>query len=83
MFVSSAFFDARSNGQLHGQQTEERGELDDRVERDRRRVFEWVADRIADHGGIVQRRALLLEFDFDDLFRVVPRAAGVGRAGVN
>ena len=37
-----------------------------------------IADGVADDGGGVQRRALLLQLDLDDLLRVVPGAAGVG-----
>jgi hypothetical protein len=57
---------------------EERGELDDRVQRDRRGVLEGVADGVADDGGRVQVGALLLQLDLDDLLGVVPGAAGVG-----
>ena len=53
-------------------------ELDDRVHRHRRGVLERIADRVADDGRGVQRRALLLQLDLDDLLGVVPRAAGVG-----
>ena len=35
-------------------------------------------DRVADDRRRVQRRALRLQLDLDDLLRVVPRAAGVG-----
>ena len=35
-------------------------------------------DGVADHGGGVQGRALLLELHLDDLLGVVPGAAGVG-----
>src|SRR5260370_17766892 len=66
------------HGKLDGQQAEERGELDDRVERDGRRILKRIADRVADYRGVMQRRALLLQFDFHDFLRVVPGAAGVG-----
>ena len=66
------------DGQLDGQQAEQRGELDDRVQRDRGGVLERVAHRIANDRGVVQRRAFLLQLDFDDLLGVVPGAAGVG-----
>jgi hypothetical protein len=43
-------------GQLDGQEAEEGRELDDGVERHRRRVLERIADGVADDGGVVQRR---------------------------
>src|SRR4029078_13353791 len=64
--------------ELDGEQSEQRRELDDRVERDRRRVLEWIANRVADDSRRVQRRAFLLQLDFDHLLRLIPRAAGVG-----
>ena len=67
-----------SIAELDGEQAEQGGELDDRVHRHRRGVLERVADGVADHGGGVQRRALLLEVDLDHLLGVVPGAAGVG-----
>ena len=66
------------HGQLDGQQAEERRELDHRIERDGGRVLEGIADGVANDRGVVQRRAFLLQFDFDDFLGVVPRAAGVG-----
>ena len=66
------------NRQFHRQQSEQRGELDDRVQRHRRRVLERIAHRIADHRRIMQRRALLLQFRLHDLLRVIPRAARIG-----
>ena len=69
---------AQGYGQFDREQSEEGRELDDRVHGHRRGVLERVAHGIADHGGVVQRRALLLQIDFDDLLRVVPCAAGVG-----
>ena len=64
-------------GELHGEQTEERGELDDGVHRHAGRVLEWVADGVAHDGRVVEGGALLLELDLDDLLRVVPGSAGV------
>jgi hypothetical protein len=64
--------------ELDGEQAEQRGELDDRVHGHRGGVLEGVADGVADDGGRVQRGALLLELDLDDLLGVVPGAAGVG-----
>src|SRR5207302_2256070 len=43
-----------------------------------RSVLERIAYCIADNCGIVQRRALLLHLNFDDLLRIVPRATGIG-----
>jgi len=37
-----------------------------------------IANRVADDRGVVQRRAFLFEFHFDDLLSVIPRGAGVG-----
>ena len=69
-------------GQLHGEfdgeEAEERRELDDRVEGDGGGVLEGIADGVADDCGVVERRAFLLQFDFDDFLGVVPGAAGVG-----
>src|ERR1700728_3584767 len=64
--------------QLDCQQTEEGGELDDRVQSNRRSVLEGVADGVADYGGVVQWSSLLLHFNFDDLLSIVPGSAGVG-----
>jgi hypothetical protein len=66
------------DGQFDRQQSEQRGEFDDRVHGHRRRVLERIAHRVADHRGVVQRRAFLFQFGFDDLLGVVPRGAGVG-----
>ena len=74
----AAGFRGELHRQLHGQQAEQRGELDDRVEGHRRGVLEGIADRVADDRGVVQRRALLLQLDLDDLLGVVPSGAGVG-----
>src|SRR5512146_3050398 len=64
--------------QLDGEQSEERRELDDRIERDRRRILERVTNGVADDRRRVERRAFLLQLHLDDLLGVVPRAAGVG-----
>jgi predicted transposase YdaD len=69
---------AHLHRELDGEQAEERGELDDRVHGDRRRVLEGIADGVADDARRVERGALLLELDLDELLRVVPSAAGVG-----
>ena len=74
----AAGFGGQLDRQLHRQQAEQRGELDDRIQRHRRSVLERIADRVADDGGVVQRRPFLLQFDFDDFLGVVPGAAGVG-----
>src|SRR5450432_1828231 len=68
----------QAHGQLHGEQAEERRELDDRVHGDRRRVLEGIAHGVAHDARGVQRRALLLEVDLDELLGVVPGAARVG-----
>src|SRR5262245_50252953 len=64
--------------QLDSEKPEQRRELDYWIHCDRRRVLERISDRIADHSRVVQRRAFVLQLDFDNLLRVVPRAAGVG-----
>ena len=60
------------DSQLHGQESEQSGELDDRVQGYRRGVFERVAYSVANHRGCVQFGALLLQFDFDDFLGIVP-----------
>ena len=65
----------KRNAEFHGQQSEQRRELDDRVQRHRRRIFERIAYRVAHDSRVVQRRAFLLELRLDNLLRVVPRAA--------
>src|SRR5437762_775911 len=44
----------------------------------RGRVFERIANGIANDRGSMQWRALLLEIDFDQLLGVVPGTAGIG-----
>ena len=66
------------HGKFDGQQSEQRRELDDRVQGDRRGVLERIADRVADHRGLMQCGALGLQLDLHDLLRVVPGAAGIG-----
>ncbi len=61
-----------------GEEAEEGCELDDGVKGDGAGVLEWIADGVADDGGGVEFGAFLAEFDFNDFFRVVPCAAGVG-----
>src|SRR5215831_10491437 len=46
------------NPEIHGQQSEQRRELDDRVQGHRTRVFEWIAYRVADDGCGMQFRSL-------------------------
>src|SRR3989442_3267674 len=58
--------------QLDREQAKQRREFDDRVHRDRRRILEWVANGVADDGGVVQRRAFLLQLGLHDLLGVVP-----------
>ena len=43
----------QGDGEFDRKQAEERGELDDRVHRDRTGVLERVADGVADHAGIM------------------------------
>ena len=42
------------HGKLDGQQAEERGELDDRVQSDGGSVLERITDRVANDGGVMQ-----------------------------
>src|ERR1043165_2480219 len=63
--------------QLNGQETEERRELDDWIEGDRRRVLERIAHGVAHDRGIMQRSALRFQLNFDNLLRIVPCAARV------
>src|SRR4029077_15575834 len=53
------------------------GELNHRIQCDRRSVLEWIAYRVADYRCVVERRAFLFQLDLDDLFCVVPGSAGV------
>jgi len=66
------------HGKLHGEKSEERRELDDRVECDGGSVLEWIADGVADDRGVMERGAFLLQLDFHNFLGVVPGAAGVG-----
>ncbi|MPM14466.1 hypothetical protein SDC9_60829 [bioreactor metagenome] len=68
----------QGHGQLDGQQAEQGGELDHRVEGDRRGVLVRVTDGVADDRRVVQRGALGVQVGLDDLLRVVPGAARVG-----
>jgi hypothetical protein len=63
--------------ELDSENAEERRELDDRVHSDGRGVLEWITNGIANDASCVQRRALLLELDFDELLGVVPSTTGV------
>src|SRR5205085_9658112 len=73
---------ALRGGQLHrqfdGEKAEERCEFDDRIQSNRRRVLKRIANRIAHHSGIVERRAFLLQLNFHDLLGVIPCTARVG-----
>ena len=60
------------------EQAEQSRELDDGVHGYGGGILEGVAYRVADDRCGVERRALFLQVDFDNLLRVVPRAAGVG-----
>jgi len=66
------------HGKFHGEEAKECCELDDRIEGDGRGVFEWIADRIADDGGVMQRGPFLFQLDFYDFLGVVPGASGIG-----
>src|SRR5260370_32088232 len=66
------------DGHGNGQQFEQRGELDDRVEGHTAGVLEGIANRVADYAGIMQRGALGAQFGFHDFLRVVPCTAGIG-----
>src|SRR6266478_5715531 len=65
--VSAKTMAKRTVYQLHGQEAEERGELDHRVHGHRGGVLEGVADGVADDGGRVQRAALFFQLGLDDL----------------
>ncbi len=58
-------------GQFHGQQSEQRRKLDDRIHGHRRGIFERIAHRIADDRCIVKRCSLGLQFCFDQLLSVI------------
>src|SRR5260370_32617621 len=75
---AAALRGSQLHGKLDGEQAEESRELDDRIQRNGRCVFEWIANRVADDCGVVQRRPLLFQLDFNDFFGIVPGAAGVG-----
>ena len=62
---------------FHGEQTEERGEFNDRIQRHRGSVLERIADRVAHDGCRVEGGALLFHVHLDNFLGVVPRAAGV------
>ncbi len=53
-------------------------EFDDRVQRNGRRIFEGVADGVADNGGFMQRSVFHLEINFNNLLAVIPATAGIG-----
>src|SRR5712692_7277505 len=61
---SAALRGGQSHGEFDGEKAEERCEFNDRIEGDGRRVFKLIADRVADDGGVVKRRAFLFEFHF-------------------
>ena len=68
----------QTDGEFHRQQAEQRRELDDRIHGHGRRVFERIADGVADDGRGVQVGPFGFHIDFDDFFGVVPRPAGIG-----
>jgi len=70
--------EAVADGNLHRQDAKEGGELDDGVEGDGAGVLVGVADGVADDAGLMERGALGLEVDLDDLLGIVPRAACIG-----
>src|SRR5260370_11865898 len=72
-----ALFGRDTDGELDGEEAEQRGEFDDGVEGDGAGVLEGITDRVADYARIMQRGTLGAEFVLDDLFRVVPAAAAV------
>src|ERR1017187_1759058 len=65
------------HGKLDSKQSEQGGELDDRVHCHRRGVFEGIADGVSDHGCVVQGRSFLFHVDLYDLLCVVPCGAGI------
>src|ERR1039458_4731094 len=70
---SRPLIDGQLHSQLHRQQPEQRRELDDRIQRYRRRVLERIAHGIADDGCIVQWRTLLLHLNFDINLEAIAR----------
>ena len=66
------------NGDFRCQQSEQGREFDDRVQRNRRGIFEGVADGVADNGGFMQRSVFHLQIDFNNLLAVIPATAGIG-----
>ena len=70
--------EAFADGDFHGEDAEEGGELDDGVQCHGGGVLEGVADGVAHDGGVVELGALGLHVDFNDFLGVVPGAAGVG-----
>ncbi len=51
------------HGELHGEEAEERGELDDRVERDGGRVLERIANGVANAGGAWDNAKKIVEVE--------------------
>ena len=68
---------ADGHAELDREQAEERRELDHRVHRYRRRVFEGIAHGIPHDRRVVKRRPLFLKLGLDDLLRVVPGGSRV------
>ena len=66
------------DSKLDGKETKQRGELDDRVQSNRRGVLERIADRISHNRGIMKRSTLGIEFSFNNLLRVIPCTTGIG-----
>ena len=74
----SPCFQRQLHGQLDRQQPEERGEFDHWIQGHGRCVLERIAHRVAYYRRVMQRRAFLFEFDFNDLLRVIPRGTRIG-----
>src|ERR1035437_2926472 len=55
--VVLAVLPRKLDGERNGQQSEQRGELDDRVQGHAAGVLEGIANRVADYAGFVQRSA--------------------------
>src|SRR5205814_5721081 len=72
MRESGTLIARKRNCELHREQSKQRRELDDRIERHRRRVLERIADSITNDSRCVQISSFLLELHLDNLLRVVP-----------
>src|SRR5260370_7025850 len=65
---AAALRGSQLHGKLDAEQAEESRELDDRIQRIRRRVFEWIANLVADDRGVVERLPLLFYLTFNSFF---------------